>query len=223
MTEQLQRYLHDTYLFELTSTVLSVGRTVDQTVVVLADNLFHPQGGGQPDDRGTVEGVDVLQIRRTPDGTVALVLPPDLDVVEGGTARVAIDREARLSHAALHSAGHLVDGVLRQRQGLVHRTSNHFPGQARVEYAMSDEATVPDADTLRSAVQAQIDAALPITSEDSEAGRRVWIGSEYADLCGGTHVRVTAELAGFDIRSLKKKSGVLKAGYTASHRDIAAQ
>lgn len=223
MTQQVQRYLDDTYLFELTSSVLSVDRTEDETVVVLADNLFHPQGGGQPDDRGTVDGVDVLGIRRTPDGMVALVLPAGFGATAGETVRVAIDRDVRLSHAALHSAGHLVDSVLRQRQGLVHRTSNHFPGQARVEYAMSDDATAPDADALRSAVQAQIDAALPITSEQSASGRRVWIGSDYADLCGGTHVRETAELVGFDIRSLKKKSGVLKAGYTAGHRDLSAQ
>jgi Ser-tRNA(Ala) deacylase AlaX len=52
-TEKL--YLQDTYLFTCQSTVFAIEEAREGFVaVVLAKTVFHPQGGGQPSDVGTL-------------------------------------------------------------------------------------------------------------------------------------------------------------------------
>eukprot|EP00952_Eustigmatos_sp_NYUAD-ZCMA_P014624 56787-Eustigmatos_ZCMA.PRE.1 len=52
-TERL--YLNDTYLFTGDAAVVAVddkGSTDEEVTVILSRSVFHPQGGGQPTDRG---------------------------------------------------------------------------------------------------------------------------------------------------------------------------
>ncbi|MFE7855308.1 hypothetical protein [Streptomyces sp. NPDC057403] len=105
--------------------------------------LFHPQDGGQPADRGWVDGHEITPVRDHGSGLV-------LAVAHGGTAlpvfsvgrpvEVRIDLSVRLAHAALHTAGHLSEAAGRA-QGWVPAAGNHFPGQARIEFT----APTPDA------------------------------------------------------------------------------
>jgi Ser-tRNA(Ala) deacylase AlaX len=222
MSPQRQRYLDDTYLFEIATTVLEARSAENGTALVLADNIFHPAGGGQPDDQGNVNGHRVTAVARDEDGSVGVIIEAT-DAFSVGEAVVAsIDPDLRKLHAALHTAGHLIDSILRQQEYLVHRASNHRPGQARVEYTISREPHSAAIEELRAelpdAVRELIARSVPVAAGSSPEGTRiVSIGDLHSDPCGGTHVAQTGEISGFELRSLKKKSGLLKAGYVAEH------
>lgn len=52
-------FLEDTYLFQHNGVYLSSGRDSKHgEFVILDDTIFHPQGGGQPTDKGTIRSED---------------------------------------------------------------------------------------------------------------------------------------------------------------------
>ena len=95
--------------------------------VILDRTLFHVQGGGQPSDVGFIGEARVLKVVRTEMGIVHLV---DREV-DKGTVTIAVDKELRLLHSRLHSAGHLI-GASLEGMGWQATKGSHQPGQCRV-------------------------------------------------------------------------------------------
>lgn len=200
-------YLDDTYLTELdTEIVASDGRTWAAT----RDNIFHPQGGGQPADRAWLDEQEVRPVKDHDSGLV---------VVEGAFAagrrvRARVDRDLRLLHAALHTAGHLVEAAGRA-EGWTMAASNHFPGQAKVEFALVEAAS---AGSLQEFVDRAIADDLKVVADLSGDGHRiVRLGDLHAAPCGGTHVGSLGDLAEVRITAVKARKGRTRVSYTAIH------
>ncbi|AEW98792.1 alanyl-tRNA synthetase domain-containing protein (plasmid) [Streptantibioticus cattleyicolor NRRL 8057 = DSM 46488] len=223
MTQQRQIYLTDTYAYEASTRVVSAERGPDTVRIALADNIFHPQGGGQPDDRGWVDQVEVRPVRDTGPGLVHLTCPADAAwpreaVAVGTTVTSRIDPALRRLHAALHTAGHLVDALIDE-WGYRHVGSNHFPGQARVEYDLGGLDCDKDAlaEGLTERLGKPLAEALPVIPGERDGRRTITIEGYATEFCAGTHVPDLSLLTGVAIRSVKVKGGRLKVGYTAEH------
>jgi Ser-tRNA(Ala) deacylase AlaX len=206
-------YLLDTYQAEITTAVIHA----QPGWVAVADNIFHPQGGGQPSDRGTVDGVAASP--RWDDAGEAILLQLDGDHAfrPEQNVTVRIDPELRKLHAALHTAGHLIDAIVR-RMGYTHAANNHFPGQSRVEFRVDgDVDKTALTERLEAEIAAAVDKCLPVTAETTDGVRRITIDSLGTDPCGGTHVPHLGALRDVRVRSVKTKGGRLKVGYHAEH------
>jgi len=68
--------------------------------VVLRDTILFPEGGGQPDDRGEIAGVEVLRITRR-GSTAVHFLPSPLEV--GTMVDMEVDWQRRFDHMRQHS------------------------------------------------------------------------------------------------------------------------
>ncbi|GGO95580.1 alanyl-tRNA synthetase [Wenjunlia tyrosinilytica] len=223
MVLQHHLYLTDTYATEVATTVARSGRDDSGVVwVALAENIFHPQGGGQPADRGTVGGL-TARPRRDDAGWVVLDLPEAAEdsgaVPAPGTDAVArVDADVRRLHAALHTAGHLVHAFV-SRLGFAHVGNSHFPGQARVDYALDDREV--DRDALTEQLNKQFDeavrAATAVTADHRDGVRNVTIEGLHTEPCAGTHVPDLSFLREVRIRSIKVKGGRMRVGYEAEH------
>ncbi|WP_267246306.1 alanyl-tRNA synthetase [Streptomyces sp. PR69] len=218
--QQRHIYLEDTYHVSADTQVIDAGLSEHGPWVTLEDNIFHPQGGGQPSDAGTV-GEAAARPFKAPDTdlhVVRLACEKTFDVGAQVTARV--DPELRRRHAALHTCGHVVDGFVREL-GFRHRVSNHFPNQARIEFDAG--ADKPDLQKLAAVVEERtremIAADRKVYAEHRGDQRIVGIDGLHEDPCGGTHVASLGQLAGFSLRSIKVKGGVLKVGYTVEHAE----
>jgi alanyl-tRNA synthetase len=194
----------------------------------LAESPFYAAGGGQVSDVGTVECLNgdcaarVEGVFRLGDDQALAV------VVERGTLRpeeavlARVDRSARRATERNHTATHLLHAALRARLGGHVRQAGSYVGPDKLRFdfshsqAMSAEE-LRDVEDQVNAWIAQGDPVRPITTTLDEAkqlGAMALFGEKYGDvvrmvevgeggysreLCGGTHVRSTAEIGAFRI------------------------
>lgn len=226
---QLSAYLDDTYLEQVDTRVIAVGRRDGAPWAAVGHCLFHPQGGGQPADRGWLEDAEIVPVRDRDSGLIVAMAPEGGELpllTEGQQVRARIDLQARLAHAALHTAGHLVEAA-GLAQGWEMVSNNHFPGQARIEFLLPETETrlaAPEGReeataALRASVAAAIADDLPVFAYYEEEGRRViQLQDLHAAPCGGTHVSSLGVLAEVVLPTLKVKKGRIRVSYTAAHR-----
>ncbi|WAR04193.1 AASD1-like protein [Mya arenaria] len=76
--------------------------------VILEDTILFPEGGGQPDDRGTINEVPVLRVTRRGAEAVHFVTK----AIEAGTSvHMVVDWVRRFDHMQQHSGQHLITAV----------------------------------------------------------------------------------------------------------------
>ena len=164
-------YLGDTSLLETTATVLGVEESEKGWTAVLDATCFHPQGGGQPSDVGTLGDANGERLCRRPRRAGRRRLPragPGLHAV-GDAVACRVDAEHRLRSARTHSAGHLID-VAMQRCGvdLEPTKGYHWATGSRVEYSDAN----PNADDGRRTRGAQASCRRRSTLSSPRTRRR---------------------------------------------------
>ncbi|XP_062382927.1 alanyl-tRNA editing protein Aarsd1-like [Sardina pilchardus] len=82
--------------------------------IKLKDTILFPEGGGQPDDRGTIGGVSVLRVLRQGPDAVHFV---GSALQEGQEVQLKVDWERRFDHMQQHSGQHLVSAVAESMFG----------------------------------------------------------------------------------------------------------
>ena len=110
MTEKL--FYNDPFQKEFTAVVLSCEETKHGWNVILDRTAFYPEGGGQPADQGTLNGVAVTDTREK-DGCIIHTCDRALTVGEQVTGR--IDWTRRFDHMQQHSGEHIVSGLICAR------------------------------------------------------------------------------------------------------------
>ena len=153
--------------------------------MVLDQTCFHPQGGGQPSDIGTISSGGVLfQVRMVSneDGGLVkhsgeFVLPdgelPDGELFAvGKTVHCTVDKRRRVVSTKLHSMGHLLDVAVDSLgfgERLVPGKGYHFEESPYVEYKISPGAVISPAElealptSLTAKVAELIAADIPTT------------------------------------------------------------
>lgn len=81
-----------------------LGEADGRYAIELDRTLFHPQGGGQPADRGWIGELAVESVAARGESIVHIVAQP----LPSGEVAIRVDEDARRLHARLHSAGHLI-------------------------------------------------------------------------------------------------------------------
>ncbi|KAJ8611154.1 hypothetical protein CTAYLR_003580 [Chrysophaeum taylorii] len=220
-----QLFLEDTYLFECEGSVLASS----ETEVVLSATVFHPQGGGQPSDKGTITvGDSIFEV-----SGVRATARRDARVVHAGAwvrgnpaaagvgAKCRVDAGYRRLCARFHSAGHAIDvAMTRSGTRLPPLKGYHFPdGGAYVEY----EGSVPDAAGLVASLNAHLAAIVDENGPtrrlvDPRTGDRVVEIAGERCACGGTHVHAAGELGQVTVTKVKTKAKKLRVSYTVSSR-----
>jgi alanyl-tRNA synthetase len=210
------------------TTIGAVGRDNGEVLVKLLESPFYATGGGQVADIGVLECetgtcraqvTDVIRV-----GTDQVVrLAPEHGTFEPGERVVAhVDRAARHATACNHTATHLLHAALRRRLGdHVHQAGSYVgPDKLRFDFTHSsglsaDELRQVEDDVNTWILENQPVRALTTTLDEAKSlGAMALFGEKYGDivrmvevgdgsfsreLCGGTHVRTTAEIGLFRI------------------------
>lgn len=177
--------------------------------VCLDATLFHPQGGGQPADTGSIGESNVLTVFTENERVVHVTDAPILP----GIHPTSIDGEKRQLNSRMHSAGHLI-AVVVEPQGWQALKASHRPGEGRVVFEASHpDAELPTAELIAAEISKLVQRELPRYQALVNGIRKVTWGDlpEYA--CGGTHVCSTALIGEISITGVKFKKGALSVSY----------
>lgn len=212
------------YLFESQTTgqarVEEIGNEEGRAWVRLDKTWFHPQGGGQKADIGTIAGEAVTHVAHAPEG-VRHYLMGTTALQPGQTVDLVVDPSFRRLSARLHTAGHLIAAVGEAlHPNLTATMGHHWPGEARVEFAGDP---LPDSEQFQAALGAALREALSRPCAVSIEGdvaetRMIKIGDHPAMRCGGTHLTNIADIGQIVVRNVKSKGGKLRVGYDLQER-----
>ncbi len=197
----------------------------DRVELILRENPFYVESGGQVSDTGRVEGtgwmLPVDRVYRDPDGR-GTVVAGALPQFEPTSMRAAVDATRRRNIERNHSATHLVHAALRKHLGTHVRQqgslvdehhlrfdfSHHGPIEAEVLQQVEREVNAriwenAEVETrqMRYADALQLGAMALFSEKYGEHVRVVFMGPSSIELCGGTHVRSTGQVGLFQVAS----------------------
>lgn len=137
MTELL--YLDDSYLREFDATVVEA---TDDGAVVLDRSAFYPTSGGQPHDLGTLvadgRAWSVVNVSKRGGDVLHFVEPSGALPSVGSLVHGAIDWERRYQLMRIHSALHVLCGVVFREFGALVTGGNMGPDKARMDFELED-------------------------------------------------------------------------------------
>ena len=199
-------------------------------LVKLAESPFYLAGGGQISDVGVIECDDgdcravVEDVVPVGQDRILKVVVEHGELREGEPVRARVDHLTRHKTEANHTATHLLQAALRERVGSHVRQAGSYVGPDKLRFDFSHGQAL-SAEELRDVEDrvnewiARNDPVRPISTTLAEAkrlGAMALFGEKYGDvvrmvevgdgeysreLCGGTHVRSTAEIGAFRVLS----------------------
>lgn len=175
---------------------------------------FHPQGGGQKSDRGTIEEISVIRVAHN-NGEIDHYVETIAPFSAGQEVEIWVDPEWRLLNAKHHTAGHLIAALIENRFPTLKATSaHHWLNEARVEFA--GELPTPEQvkTMLPDALAEAISDNLPVQiCGDIPNNRAIAIGNYPAVACGGTHLEALGTLGRVEIVKANVQKGKLRIRY----------
>ena len=106
-TEKL--YYHNPFLKKFSAAVLSCEAAKNGYQVVLDRTAFYPEGGGQPADHGTLDGIPVTDVHEK-NGVIFHTCEKEVEI--GKSVTGMIDWVRRFDHMQQHSGEHIISGIL---------------------------------------------------------------------------------------------------------------
>jgi alanyl-tRNA synthetase len=193
----------------------------------LEQSPFYPEGGGQVSDAGFIEDeetgarAELIAATRLPGDDQVLTFEGE-GFGEGMRVRAVVPWQARFPTMANHTATHLLHKALQDVLGEHARQAGSAvrPDKLRFDFAHPQALTEEERAEVERRVNEAVFENLPVRAyivpieEARRLGAMMLFGEKYGDevrvvdiagvsreLCGGTHVRATAEIGPFVITS----------------------
>nr|WP_315222360.1 alanine--tRNA ligase [uncultured Flavobacterium sp.] len=192
--------------------------------IVLDNTPFYPEGGGQVGDKGTLvsvnETIEIIDTKK--ENNLILHFAKQLPENIGGGFVAKVNTDLRTSTSKNHSATHLMHLALRNLLGthVEQKGSLVNPNYLRFDFSHFSKVSDEELRQVEASVNAQIEAQLQLVEhrnipikEALDKGAMALFGEKYGDsvrmiefgeskeLCGGIHVKNTAEIWHFKIIS----------------------
>ena len=233
MLDQVLTLERDPYQRELDTEIVETGQDRDRPFAVLEDTVCYPEGGGQPGDRGWLNGVQVEDTQKRARRILHYLSGP----VTPGPAHLKLDWARRFDHMQQHSAQHLLTALAADRCGW--QTCAFHLGKHRCDIDLDCPGLAPDQlAELEDQSATEIRAARPIRARrvtlaeyegldvrsrglpaDHEGSVRL-VEIEGVDLntCGGTHLSSTSELEIISLLGLETVGSGIRLFFVAGGR-----
>ncbi|MDR2176725.1 MAG: alanyl-tRNA editing protein [Treponema sp.] len=215
--------------------ILEVRTEGDKTALILDKTIFYPEGGGQPADRGSVNGVPLLDVREKDGEILHIVKPEDGGRLVPGKAELVLDVKRRLDFTVQHTAQHLLSGTI------LRLTGKHTVSMRLGEEINTIDVDAPQLDArplagVEDAVMDAIEADVPVITHlcppeniadfplrkvpprGEDVIRVVEIqGNDFSPCCG-THLKSTGRIGMLRILGAEKYKGMTRISFIAGRR-----
>jgi alanyl-tRNA synthetase len=196
--------------------------------IQLNETIFHPKGGGQPSDEGTINGIQVACIHKELLDKTRVDQFSILHCFEegrefpfqlGDEVELVVDEAKRRLYSRMHTAGHVlaeaVEEVFPELQGY---QGNHDPKEGYVKFRMLQESPLSKEEIMSKVqpqLQSKLQADLPVSIVRHSSGMRAIQIGKQAMPCGGTHVSHLKEIGDVQITdiSINKKDKTVTVKY----------
>ncbi|MCJ7611095.1 MAG: alanine--tRNA ligase-related protein [Candidatus Aminicenantes bacterium] len=231
MTARL--FFDDPYLVEFEASVVRREARGGRPALVLDRTAFYPESGGQPADRGTINGVKVVDVQED-GGEIRHAVETD---VPGDRVRGKIDWALRFDRMQQHSGQHILSQAFIETLNGETR-SFHLgdevstleiglgridePGLERVERA-ANAVVFENREVKTYFVPEDKIAEVPLRRPPKKEGtiRIVEVAGFDYSACGGTHVRRTGEVGLIKVSRWEKIRGNLRFDFLCGGRALA--
>ncbi|MFC0561867.1 alanine--tRNA ligase [Halalkalibacter alkalisediminis] len=203
---------------------VSAGSTAQ---LILAETPFYAESGGQVADTGIIKGegvfAEVTEVIKAPNGQHLHTIVIKEGVLEkGATVSCVVEETERVSIVKNHTATHLLHQALKDVLGTHVNQAGSLVSEDRLRFDFSHfgQVTAEEMTKVEEIVNEQIwnalsvDISLKNLAEAKEMGAMALFGEKYGEtvrvvkigeysleLCGGCHVRNTAEIGLFKLVS----------------------
>lgn len=212
--------------------VTSVAQKEGKYHVTLGETNFYPEGGGQPSDRGSIEGISVEHVYEQ-DGEVYHVLP---SAPAGKQVTCRLDYARRFDLMQQHTGQHLLSAVMFNKYGW--ETSSLHMGEEELSIDVQTPDVTPEAlreieDEANQVVTRDLEVKTHVvTAEEAKqfpnrkipptAGviRIVEISTHDFSPCCGTHVSRTGEIGLIKIVGTQKMKSEMRLYFKCGGRAL---
>jgi len=197
--ETILDYWNNTYLFQAEAKVIradaeEVKNGNRSQYIILDRTIFHPQGGGQPSDIGTITNStgEIFNVSHV--GKVGNIIKHYGQLKSNNTSNISelfpshqkvhlnVDQDLRRLHARYHSGGHLLDVAVAEAGYTLNATKGHHaPQGSYVEYEGNVE--LAQRDEFIKKVQSAVDR---IIKDKRPVHAKILDYSKLASAVGGT-------------------------------------
>lgn len=197
--------------------------------IQLNETIFHPKGGGQLSDEGTIGGIKIEYVHKE------IVDKSRWDQFEilhcfnenqelgfkvGDEVELKVDPLKRMLHSRLHTAGHIVsESVKKNFPSLEGYQGKHYPNDSYVKFRILEPTLNLDKEEIKQKTTAELHAWIiedfPISNLVLPTGiRSIKITQDWA-ACGGTHLESLKEIGSVEIAdvSINKKESTVTVKY----------
>jgi Ser-tRNA(Ala) deacylase AlaX len=194
--------------------------------IQLNETIFHPKGGGQLSDEGSINGIKVVYVykefldkSRIDQFEILHCFNEKSPFKVGDEVELEVDEPIRKLYSKMHTAGHVLANTINETYPeLQPYHGNHDPKDGYVKFKMLSETTYSKEETLQE-IQPKLhfklnqDLSVDVT-QMSSGMRAIQIG-EHAMPCGGTHVQHLREIGQVEITDmvLNKKEKIVTFKY----------
>lgn len=224
-------YYQDANLLQFQSRVLHLDNS--RCRLVLAETAFYPEGGGQPADVGTIEGITVTDVQKKDaviTHTLASPLPEKVTLVKG-----VVDGARRRDFMQQHTGQHLLSGCLHRLLGRetvsVHLGKDYSSIEVKQACYLSEDELALLEDRANDAicenrkvrtfsVEEQDISAYQLRRASQVKGQIRLVEIDNTDLvaCGGVHCSTTGEVKLIKILSQELIRGNLRIYFCIGER-----
>ena len=236
MTSRL--YYEDAYLASFAATVVAHGEVGGRAAVALDRSAFYPEGGGQPADHGTIDGVAISDVQVV-DAIVWHVLAhgEQLGALPlGATVRGSLDWARRRDHMQQHCGQHLLTAAFMASGGPPTSSFHLGDGEVTIDLAtpqlpaeqvraaeeLANQVVWEDRPISTRFLSAEELAGVALRKPPTVSGpvRVVSVADFDHSACGGTHPRSTGGVGLVAVLGWSRQRGGTRVSFACGGRAL---